>query len=80
MLMPELTEASGAALAGAAARWTDAVWQLGTAFAPIVAGQVFSQTHSLPATLMTLACGPILAVAAPALVTEPGKRNPGAQA
>jgi sugar phosphate permease len=73
LLMAELTEASGTALAGAAAGWTNAVWQLGSAFAPIVIGQVFSQTHSLPATLMTLALGPLLAVVALAFVREPKK-------
>jgi nitrate/nitrite transporter NarK len=80
LLMAELTEASGAALAGAAAGWTNAVWQLGSAFAPIVIGQVFSRTHSLPAALMTLALGPLLAVATLAFVREPKKHNTGGQA
>lgn len=73
LLMAELTEASGAALAGAAAGWSNAVWQLGSALAPIAVGQVFSQTHSLPAAVMALALGPMLAIVALAFIQAPVK-------
>jgi sugar phosphate permease len=77
LLMAELTVASGTALAGAAAGWTNAVWQFGSAVAPIVVGLVFSKTHSIPAALMTLALGPLLAVVALAFVRTPMKSKAG---
>lgn len=62
LLMAELTHASGPDLAGAASGWTNAVWQLGSALAPVAVGQIFGQTHSLPYALMVLALGPVMAI------------------
>lgn len=73
LLMAELTEASGPALAGAAAGWSNAVWQLGSALSPIVIGQVFSRTHSLSAAVLTLAMGPALAIVALAFIKSPAR-------
>jgi MFS family permease len=73
LLMAELTEASGPALAGAAAGWSNAVWQLGSALSPIVIGQVFSRTHSLPAAVLALAMGPALAIVALAFIKSPSR-------
>lgn len=73
LLMAELTEASGPDLAGAAAGWSNAVWQLGSALSPIVIGQVFSRTHSLPAAVLALAMGPVLAIVALAFIKSPAR-------
>lgn len=73
LLMAELTEASGAALAGAAAGWSNAVWQLGSALSPIMVGQVFSHTRSLPSAMLVLLLGPVLAIVALAFIRTPAK-------
>jgi MFS family permease len=75
LLMAELTEASGAALAGAAAGWSNAVWQFGSALSPIAVGQVFSQTGSLPSAVMALALGPVLAIVTLAFIHAPARAS-----
>jgi sugar phosphate permease len=59
VLIAQVTQASGAKSAGAAAGLTNAVWQSGSALAPIVVGQVYAASHSFSAALVTLAAGPI---------------------
>jgi sugar phosphate permease len=59
VLIAQVTQASGAKSAGAAAGLTNAVWQSGSAMAPIVVGQVYASTHSVLFALLTLAAGPV---------------------
>jgi sugar phosphate permease len=61
LLMAEITTASGSKAAGAAAGLTNAIWQLGSALAPMMVGQVYGQTRSFSLALATLAAGPIVA-------------------
>lgn len=75
LLMAELTEASGAALAGAAAGWSNAVWQLGSALSPILVGQVFSRTGSLSSAMIVLVLGPALAIVALAFIRAPARQQ-----
>jgi nitrate/nitrite transporter NarK len=56
-----MTDASGSKSAGAAAGLTNAIWQSGSAMAPLVVGQVYGRTHSFSLALMTLAAGPVVA-------------------
>jgi len=58
-----VADAAGPALAGSATGLTNAFWQLGSVAVPLVVGAVFQSTHSFPAAFMTLAIGPIFAVA-----------------
>jgi sugar phosphate permease len=61
VLMAQVTKASGPRLAGAAAGLTNAVWQLGSAAAPLVIGQVYSRSGSFSLSLVALAVGPLAA-------------------
>jgi sugar phosphate permease len=61
LLIAEITTASGSKTAGAAAGLTNAIWQLGSAMAPLLVGQVYGNTKSFPLALATLAAGPIVA-------------------
>ncbi|WP_374622557.1 nitrate/nitrite transporter [Pandoraea sp.] len=62
VLIAQVTRASGAKSAGAAAGLTNAVWQSGSALAPIVVGGVYASTHSFLFALLTLAAGPLCGV------------------
>jgi MFS family permease len=59
VLIAQVTRASGAKSAGAAAGLTNAIWQSGSAVAPIVVGGVYASTHSFIYALLTLAAGPM---------------------
>ncbi|MEC5408598.1 MFS transporter [Paraburkholderia sp. MPAMCS5] len=59
VLIAQVTQASGVKFAGAAAGLTNAVWQSGSAIAPIAVGQVYASTHSFFMALLTLAVGPV---------------------
>ncbi|MGV7243604.1 MFS transporter [Caballeronia sp. M23-90] len=59
VLIAQVTRASGAKSAGAAAGFTNAIWQSGSALAPIFVGQVYAASHSFSYALLTLAAGPI---------------------
>jgi len=61
VLMAQVTKASGPKLAGAAAGLTNAVWQTGSAAAPLVIGQVYSRSGSFSLSLVALAVGPLAA-------------------
>ena len=61
VLMAQVTKASGSRLAGAAAGLTNAVWQIGSAAAPLVIGQVYSRSGSFSLSLAALAVGPLAA-------------------
>lgn len=73
LLIAQVTESSGPAFAGAAAGWTNATWQLGSAVSPLFVGYVYSQTSSFSAALMTLAIGPLLAVFVLVYVKTPAR-------
>ena len=61
VLMAQVTKASGARLAGAAAGLTNAIWQSGSAASPLVVGQVYAGTHSFSLAVLALAVGPLVA-------------------
>ncbi|RQS19990.1 MFS transporter [Burkholderia sp. Bp8992] len=60
VLVAQVTQTSGAKAAGLAAGLTTAVWQLGSAMAPLVVGAVYARSHSFSYPLLTLAAGPVL--------------------
>ncbi|WER50080.1 MFS transporter [Cupriavidus sp. WKF15] len=64
VLMAQVSDASGRNSAGAAAGLTNAIWQSGSAMSPLVVGYFYGQTHSFSVALLTLAVGPVIAVAA----------------
>jgi len=78
VLMAQVTKASGARLAGAAAGLTNAIWQSGSAASPLVVGQVYASTHSFSLSLLALAVGPLLAGVILLFVTR-GSREIGAR-
>jgi sugar phosphate permease len=61
VLLSQVTRASGAKSAGAAAGLTNAIWQSGSAIAPIAVGHVYATTQSFLFALLTLAAGPMCA-------------------
>ena len=61
VLMAQVTKASGARLAGAAAGFTNAIWQIGSAAAPLAIGLVYSRSGAFSLSLEALAAGPFLA-------------------
>lgn len=71
VLMAQVSDASGRKSAGAGAGLTNAIWQSGSAMAPLVVGHFYSLTHSFPIALLTLAIGPLVGVAA--LILLPSK-------
>ncbi|MFC6950469.1 nitrate/nitrite transporter [Paraburkholderia dipogonis] len=85
VLIAQVTQASGVKFAGAAAGLTNAVWQSGSAVAPIVVGQVYASTHSFFMALVTLAAGPVVGAVLLVFVnlhggsaaqeTSPGRRS-----
>lgn len=70
VLIAQITDAAGKKLAGASAGWTNAVWQSGSALSPLVVGQVYGATHSFNVAFLTLAAGPVVAIAAMLFVTN----------
>ncbi|RKP59293.1 MFS transporter [Pararobbsia silviterrae] len=54
------TSAAGKHAAGATAGLANAVWQLGSAAAPMVVGLIYAHTHSFHLALETLAAGPLV--------------------
>jgi len=64
VLMAQVSDASGRNSAGAGAGLTNAIWQSGSAMSPLVVGYFYAQTHSFAVALLTLAAGPLVAVAA----------------
>jgi len=75
VLIAQVTQASGAKSAGAAAGLTNAVWQSGSALAPIVVGQVYASTHSFVAALVSLAVGPLCGALLLVFVRRRGNEN-----
>ncbi len=65
-----IAECAGLALAGTATGVTNACWQLGTILVPLVVGVVFQMTGAFSAAFITLALGPLFAMAAMVLVRE----------
>jgi len=70
VLMAQISDASGKRLAGASAGWTNAVWQTGSAVAPLVVGMVYGGTHSFLLALGTLAIGPVVGAVAMLFVSK----------
>jgi nitrate/nitrite transporter NarK len=73
VLMAQVSDASGRNSAGAGAGLTNAIWQSGSAVSPLVVGYFYQQTHSFSVALLTLAVGPVVAVAALSLL--PGRSS-----
>jgi len=71
VLMAQVSDASGRNSAGAGAGLTNAIWQSGSAISPLVVGYFYAQTHSFSVALLSLAVGPLVAVAA--LTLLPGR-------
>ncbi len=64
VLMAQVSDACGRNSAGAGAGLTNAIWQSGSAMSPLAVGYLYGQTHSFAVALLTLAVGPVVAVAA----------------
>lgn len=62
LLMSHVTKISGHNSAGAAAGFSNAMWQIGSAISPLLVGYVYSNTHSFKTALATLAVGPAIGV------------------
>jgi len=62
ILMAQISDTSGKRLAGAAAGWTNAIWQAGSVVSPLAIGYVYGQTHTVPSAFLVLAIGPAVAV------------------
>ncbi|WP_083850587.1 MFS transporter [Rhodovulum sp. PH10] len=71
LLSTMVAEVAGLALAGSATGITNACWQLGTILVPVVVGIVFQSTDSFYSAFVTLAAGPVFAIACMTLVREP---------
>ncbi|MDR3101114.1 MAG: MFS transporter [Paraburkholderia sp.] len=70
VLMAQISDASGKRLAGAAAGWTNAIWQMGSVVSPLAVGHVYGGTHSFMLALLTLAIGPVIGMAAMFFVSK----------
>jgi sugar phosphate permease len=66
-----IAEVAGRQLAGSATGLTNAVWQLGSAIAPLAVGAVYHASNSFYAAFITLAAGPLLGTIAMLPVREP---------
>lgn len=71
LLYAIVTEASGAARAGAATGFATAFWQLGTLIVPVAVGSLFQATHSFSSAFVVLALGPALGMICLLFVREP---------
>ena len=74
VLMAQVSDASGRNSAGAGAGLTNAIWQSGSAMSPLMVGYFYGQTHSFSTALLTLAVGPVVAVAALCLLSGPSQK------
>jgi sugar phosphate permease len=64
VLMAQISDACGKNSAGSGAGLTNALWQTGSAMAPLAVGYFYGHSHSFEVAFATLAVGPIIAVIA----------------
>ncbi|TBR71271.1 MAG: MFS transporter [Nevskiaceae bacterium] len=70
LLVAQVTEVVEEKFVGAAAGLTNAVWQMGSAAAPLFVGRVYGQTRSFELALVVLACGPLIGAVTLAFVAS----------
>jgi sugar phosphate permease len=70
LLVTQVAEQGGPELAGSAAGIANAVWQLGSALAPIAVGWAFQMSHSFSAAFSVLAIGPLFGLVCMLLIKE----------
>ena len=61
MLITQITTLAGPTSAGSAAGFSNALWQLIGAIAPLAVGFTFAQTHSFLVAVLVVAVGPVVA-------------------